>query len=104
MIFPFDQLEIDTVRITVSEDDGPLDLTPYDVEIWIDGRPAKTEGDGVTIIDAEGGILEVFIDAEDTETRGRFPVDIWLIDDGVRERVVKGILTVTGTVRGGVDD
>lgn len=99
-----------TLQITDDNDD-PINLTEADVVFTVaryrGGETVikKTDGDGITFVDAVNGKVEIRVDGGDTEPLGSpcgeaYPYDVAVIDSaGDRYTTTTGEWTITAPAR-----
>ena len=85
MIYEVNQANNLQLDITIEDNDGTLNIQGFDIYFKVkDGNERKflkTLEDGITIVDAENGKVEVFLTKEDTDIDvGRYTYELLVID------------------------
>lgn len=102
------------IDLQITDDNGdPYNLTDADLVFTVApyrGGPTvieKTDGEGITLVDAVNGEITIRVNADDTESLGNadgqsYPYDVAVIDDaGDRHTVITGEWTITAPAREG---
>jgi len=100
------------IGLQITDDDGdPINLAVADVVFTVaryrGGETVikKTDGDGITLVNAVNGEVEIRVDGSDTERLGSrdgetYPYDVAVIDDaGERYTATTGEWTITAPAR-----
>lgn len=93
-------------QVTIKLDGDPLNLNGFDVVFQVKKVMKKTIGDGITIVDEANGIIEIEINAEDTDVDEGFYQTELLVKDILTKRytVQTGRMTIMSSIVGGLND